>query len=136
MLNRLFVYGTLLSGCGGSLGDVERQRLAQEARCLGEAFVEGRLYDLGGYPGLRVARPRMSRVFGEIYTLAEPEQTFKWLDHYEGVGGAADAGDEYVRKMVPAQLTSGSQLQVWSYVLVASGGNYLEIPEGRWLQRQ
>ena len=44
----LFVYGSLLSRVRHPMGT----RLRGEARLLGQATIQGRLYSLGRYPGL------------------------------------------------------------------------------------
>jgi len=64
----LFVYGTLLSSAGHPMG----ARLGREARLIGEASIEGRLYSLGRYPGLVDVVDRESRVHGEVFVLKEP----------------------------------------------------------------
>ena len=44
----LFVYGTLLSTAGHPMG----VRLRREARLIGAASIQGRLYRVSWYPGL------------------------------------------------------------------------------------
>ncbi len=133
MTDLLFVYGTLCCDCTGQLGQLERLRLARESTVLCSAAVPGRMVDLGGYPGLvdgsgLVDSPgvvdslgvadRPGRVEGIVLRLNWPEQTWAWLDAYEGAG--CD-GAEYDRV---ATLTLGGRLQpesspmvVWVYRL-------------------
>ena len=51
----------------GSLGYRGRLSLTQQ--------LPGRLYDLGAYPGLTEARTEQEWVLGDVYELAEPENT-------------------------------------------------------------
>jgi len=62
----LFVYGTLRP-----FVDIAMAKwLRSNARHLGSATTPGRLYDLGAYPGMRVARGRRERVVGDVYRIA------------------------------------------------------------------
>ncbi len=116
----LFVYGTLMSTATGFLGQTQRARLAGESEPVGAAFVGGRLYDLGRYPGLVVAgaAPVAGKlagvqhgpcagmrnvVYGEVVKLIDARASLRWLDAYEGVyGDGGRAGDEYLRR--PAEV--------------------------------
>ena len=60
-------------------------RLGREARLIGEASIEGRLYSLGRYPGLVEAADRESRVHGEVFALNSPAASLAWLDAYERI---------------------------------------------------
>jgi gamma-glutamylcyclotransferase (GGCT)/AIG2-like uncharacterized protein YtfP len=74
----LFVYGTLRP-----FVDVEMARwLRRAARYVGPATTRGRLYDLGAYPGMRLARGRDERVVGDAYRVTNP-RVFRVLDRYE-----------------------------------------------------
>lgn len=79
----VFVYGTLRRG--GS-NDINLRKPAP--RFVGTASLQGRLYDLGSYPGLIVASPEASvgsavKVTGEVYAvLPALEQN---LDELEGL---------------------------------------------------
>jgi gamma-glutamylcyclotransferase (GGCT)/AIG2-like uncharacterized protein YtfP len=74
----LFVYGTLRP-----FVDIPMARwLRDHARYLGPATARGRLYDLGAYPGMRVARGRGEHVHGDVYRVANP-RVLRVLDRYE-----------------------------------------------------
>jgi gamma-glutamylcyclotransferase (GGCT)/AIG2-like uncharacterized protein YtfP len=104
MNRNLFVYGSLLASAGHPMGD----RLRREARLLGEATIEGRLYRISWYPGLVLGGGPDARVHGEVYALNTPAPTLKWLDAYEGLGrGPADQHD-YERVERPVTLASAS----------------------------
>ena len=76
----LFVYGTLRS----EMHDPLHRLLEKQAFFVGTGAFQGRLYDLGRYPGAVRSRGKNDRVFGEIYRLSEPQRAFKILDAYEG----------------------------------------------------
>lgn len=84
----LFVYGTLLS----AVDHPARRPLLQGATLLGAAWLHGRLYDLGAYPGL-VPDPAAEPVRGELYHIHDAA-VWPELDRYEGFGTDAAAPDE------------------------------------------
>lgn len=75
----LFVYGTL------KLGGDRHHEIAEKARLVSTAKIQGRLFRIRGelYPG---AFPGDSGDYiqGELYRLATPSETLKWLDEIEG----------------------------------------------------
>jgi gamma-glutamylcyclotransferase (GGCT)/AIG2-like uncharacterized protein YtfP len=124
----LFVYGSLMSSAGHPMGE----RLRREARLLGEASIEGRLYRISWYPGLVAGDGTHSRVHGEVYALNSPVPTLQWLDAYEGLGsGPADQHD-YERVEREVVLASGSQVTACVYVYRKTTAGLRPIPDGRW----
>jgi gamma-glutamylcyclotransferase (GGCT)/AIG2-like uncharacterized protein YtfP len=126
---RLFVYGTLMSCASGSFGKAERERLAREARKLGEGTIQGRLYRLRYYPGLVASEDPDELVHGEVYALMQPERSFTWLDAYEGLmpGGRGD----FERIERPVKLATG-WVTAWVYQYCRPVGQLPMIPGGRW----
>ncbi len=124
----LFVYGTLLSNAGHPMG----ARLGREARLIGEASMEGRLYSLGRYPGLVEVADRESRVHGEVYALNNPAASLAWLDAYERIS-PDDAHNDYERCERTVRLTSGEDVTAWVYFYRADVRGMPAIPNGRWL---
>ncbi|MBL8566227.1 MAG: gamma-glutamylcyclotransferase [Hyphomicrobiaceae bacterium] len=136
----LFVYGTLMSMASGALGQGERLRLRREGRILGKAMAAGLMVDLGNYPGLVEPRRwspaavgRSTVVHGELLALTDPEQTFSWLDRYEGIvpGGRAC---EYRRDVIDAVLTSAPlrRREANAYIFQGGMGRARIVPGGRW----
>ncbi len=130
--NRLFVYGTLMRCAEGRLGEVERRRLANEARCLGAAYLNGYLYDLGDYPGLVIPDEATEAVHGEVFELDAPGTTLRWLDDYEGVRQGGGANDEYICLQTEVWLTGGGSCNAWVYVYRHGVGQAGRILGGRW----
>jgi gamma-glutamylcyclotransferase (GGCT)/AIG2-like uncharacterized protein YtfP len=100
----LFVYGTLRAFVVTAAGE----RLRRRSRLVGYARVAGRLYDLGGYPGLGKPRRAGEWVVGEMYRLRTPRRTLRALDRYERGAG-------FARARAIAYLADGSRRCVWVY---------------------
>lgn len=68
-MQHVFVYGTLRAG---EINDINvaaaRYDIAAPTR-VGEAFVHGRLFDFGAYPGLVVEQVGASPVKGDVYEI-------------------------------------------------------------------
>ena len=106
----LFVYGTLLSGLRDDL--LRRVR----ARFVGTGTIEGKLYNLGPYPGAKLSRNSTDRVRGEVHRLPNPEQSLGVLDEYEGISTIAKLGSEFARNIVQVTLEDGRELKAWAYL--------------------
>ena len=114
----LFVYGTLLSG-----SDNEYARLlAERAPLLGTARVQGRLLNLGAYPG---AIPNANQwITGEIHRMEHPELLMT-LDEYEG--------PEFERARVSAQF-GDTTIDCWIYWYIGAAQGS-PIASGDWRRR-
>jgi gamma-glutamylcyclotransferase (GGCT)/AIG2-like uncharacterized protein YtfP len=128
----LFVYGTLLSGARHPMG----ARLQREASLVGAASVQGRLYDLGRYPGLVESADAGDIVHGEVYALDDPVSALPWLDAYEGIRPDKAEGNPYERVERAVRLGSGATLTAWVYLYRKSVRQRPPIPGGRWLPPQ
>jgi gamma-glutamylcyclotransferase (GGCT)/AIG2-like uncharacterized protein YtfP len=94
----VFVYGTLRKG---EQRDINRLRPAP--RWLGQASVEGVLYDLGEYPGLVLGREPGSGqtwVKGDVYEIADELEPL--LDEIEGL--LPQPNGEYAKRQVRVHL--------------------------------
>ena len=97
----LFVYGTLRPFL-----DIEMAKwLRSNALYLGSATTPGRLYDLGAYPGMRVARGLRERVVGDVYRIANA-RVFRVLDRYEA---------RFVRERCVVRFARGGRKIAWAY---------------------
>ena len=76
----LFVYGTLMSGFQVPI----TEQIHASAFSVGRAYCYGKLFDVGGYPGVQLVEQKQ-KVFGEL--LAIPTSKFNSLiqvvDMYE-----------------------------------------------------
>ena len=132
MTHHLFVYGSLMPTLTSGFGRTERARLSEESSVVGTAFVAGRLYDLGDYPGLVIDAQADTLVHGVLLRLVSADQTFHWLDAFEDIApGRAQTENIYVR--VLRHVTSGGQNFVaWIYELQRVPAAASEIRSGRW----
>jgi gamma-glutamylcyclotransferase (GGCT)/AIG2-like uncharacterized protein YtfP len=133
MHKHLFVYGTLMTAADGWLiGKAQRARLQREATSLGNATINGRLYDLKRYPALVASANEIAH--GEVFRLANPLSSFLWLDKYEGVVPGRET-NEYERVVRPVWLASGEEISAWVYRYLAEVPLKALIPGGRWQPR-
>lgn len=128
----LFVYGTLRRDPSHELFHL----LARNAEFLGEAVVQGKLYDLGDYPGMLY--PARGHVVGELYRIAPGswQSVVERLDEYEGCRLVDPEPHEYRRVIVDARSTSGHPVRAWAYVLARPVNNLPEIESGDYLSRR
>ena len=103
---------------------------AQEATFVGYARIQGRLFDLGEYPGLVLSGDPGSWVRGEVYALGNPRETLSRLDDYEGCGPNDPTPHEFERAEEIAVLDSGASDRAWVYVYRGSTANKREIVSG------
>ncbi len=120
----LFVYGTLLSSVPSSMAKFLRRR----AKLIGQATINGTLFDLGMYPGLTTGGS--GEVVGEVYALdaSRDKETLEMIDSYEGVMGEAE--DEYRHEEVTCRLADGKRIAATTYVLKKPPGKAAKISGG------
>jgi len=85
---KIFVYGTLMRG-------LQREAALFDSQFIGTGYIEGSLYNLGSYPGLK---PGSNNVFGEVYEINTA--TLKCLDQIEGYRPDQPEQSLYIRKKV------------------------------------
>jgi len=93
----IFVYGTLMSG-------LQREEALFNSSFLGTGYINGSLYDLGSYPGLRQGS---SKVFGELYEI--DFSTLDILDQIEGFFVAQPEKSLYIRQAITATKTFNAE---------------------------
>ena len=76
MSEYLFAYGTLQPG----LAPTKIARVTAKLRPVGEGFVRGVLYDLGGYPGAVADPSAIGKIVGTVMELPEDEGVLELLD--------------------------------------------------------
>ena len=124
MSTHLFVYGTLLSGIPSSMSKF----LSRKGELIGPATTEGRLYDLGLYPGFVPGEG--GSVGGELHRI-DPEfaeMTWEMLDAYEGVTGEPE--DEYRRSSISVRTAEGEAFTADTYVFLGDVAKKSTIPDG------
>ena len=118
----LFVYGTLRS----QMNDPLHRLLEKHAVLLGTGSFQGRLYDLGRYPGAIPSRGKSDRVLGEIYRFSESQRALEILDEYEG--------HRFKRKRATIIQESGRSLPCWIYLYTRPVRHHLRISSGDYIR--
>ena len=136
-MERLFVYGTLMSTATSTLGTQQRLRLSQQSTVLGPATTPGLLVDLGSYPGLVLTALHQSSqsdalVYGELIELHDPNRCLKWLDAYEGIIPGNHPHNEYFRSIRPVTLANADATEAWVYIYQGGVKAASVIDSGRW----
>lgn len=131
MQDLIFVYGSLLTRAAHPMGD----KLRREATLVGAASIQGRLYRVSWYPGVVLSDNPADHVYGEVYRLAEPLASLRWLDEYEGITpgptGVAES-DQYERRIVRVRLESGEPLDAWMYLYRRPVTDLERVASGHW----
>ena len=112
MLDRIFVYGTLLSTSTKPMA----REFAQNASLIGPARTPGRLIDLGNYPGLLEPNTPDDWVAGELWRLHAPVSYLPVLDAYEGCAPNDPEPREYTRVVRAVTLDTGEVADAWVYL--------------------
>ena len=119
------VYGTLRYGASAN-------RFMRDCKYLGEDTVEGKLYNLGSYPGIRLGQEgdQTSQVKIDLYKLPDDDGfTLAHLDRYEGYVEGDEAQSLYLRKKTVT--SEGSQpIEIYEYNAPVSASRL--IPSGDW----
>ncbi|MEY3367359.1 MAG: hypothetical protein RI973_514 [Bacteroidota bacterium] len=111
MSEYLFVYGSLRL----SAGNPTARYLHNQARWIGSGRMPGRVYSLGDYPGAELDESCGQFVEGDVFELDDPDDVFRVLDSYEGIGPEFPEPHEYQRCLCPVYLR-GETLCCWVYL--------------------
>jgi gamma-glutamylcyclotransferase (GGCT)/AIG2-like uncharacterized protein YtfP len=130
MVQHLFVYGTLMRAMKHPM----HAQLARHAEFDGEAFMHGRLYDLGRYPGAVASSSAADKVIGELYRLSDPDALFLALDAYEHCGPDDPQPTKYVRRKEMVYRANGEPVKAWIYLYNRPVNNLSRIECGRYLK--
>ena len=128
---QLFVYGSLRSG----FRSPAYEYISRYFDFIGDAKVNGQLFDLGTYPA---AKPGSANKFivGELYRIRN-ENEFSWaigqLDDYEGVSVAFDEMQLYRRDITEVQVDN-KVTNAWIYWYIGDVKDKPVIESGDVLQ--
>jgi gamma-glutamylcyclotransferase (GGCT)/AIG2-like uncharacterized protein YtfP len=131
MLDRLFVYGTLMRGFDHPMAML----LSRAADFIGEARCQGRLYRVKHYPGLVLSDDADDVVFGEVYRLRQPTELLREFDMYEACGEGFAEPTEYIRQMLPVTSGDGAVSEAWSYLYNWPVAHLPQIASGRFVEK-
>ena len=130
MLDRLFVYGTLMRGFDHPMAKL----LSRNADFIGEASCRGRLYRVKHYPGLVLSDDINDVVFGELFRLRQANELLREFDMYEACGEGFAEPTQYIRRMLPVALGDGAVSEAWTYVYNWPAAHLPQIASGRFLE--
>jgi gamma-glutamylcyclotransferase (GGCT)/AIG2-like uncharacterized protein YtfP len=116
------LYGSLLRG----LPAMQKIGVGDRLRFVGPCSIEGQLFDLGPYPGLRKGA---GLVMGEIFALLDPE-ALHVLDRFEGFEPARRRQSLYLRERV--SLIEPAATRAWIYFYNQVPGASQRIESGDW----
>ena len=131
MLDRVFVYGTLMRGFDHPMSRL----LSDGADFLGEASCRGKLYMVAHYPGLMHSDDNADVVFGELFRLRNGAELMVALDDYESIGPGYDAPTLYVREVVPVTMGDGTVVEAWTYIYNRPVDETKRIVSGKFLEK-
>jgi gamma-glutamylcyclotransferase (GGCT)/AIG2-like uncharacterized protein YtfP len=123
-LDRLFAYGTLMTGFS------RRPLLEPTAVLEGPGRIQGSLYDFGDYPG--VVLDGAGWVVGELYRLPDLAARLPALDREEWYDPLDADRSLYVRRPVAVQLDDAAVREAWVYVYNGPPGRGPRILSGDW----
>jgi len=130
----LFVYGTLRRDAVRT--DADERAFAQleaGASFIERASMDGRLFEVDGYPGGCYQFAVGSLVIGELYQVDDVAGLFAALDAYEESDSNFAEPQEYQRQRVPIALDSGSVVYAWVYLYSCSIDELALIESGDYL---
>lgn len=120
MTKHVFVYGTLMAGCGRAMTGDNRVEL------VGDDSMPGSMFNVGAFPGIKL--DGQNQVLGELYEILD-DSVIGMLDMIEGYRGPErELGSLYLRRVV--QTNNGVETFVYEF-------NYdvkelQAIPNGDW----
>ena len=123
-LAAVFTYGTLLRGESRAAAFDDDRHATVAGR------VNGRLFDLGEYPGMLPDPGRAAWVVGEIRSPVDAALLGK-LDVIEEFPGYEVEGGLYRRRIVDVAVPDGGTVRAWTYV-VGDAAGAPEITSGDW----
>ena len=108
------------------MNDPLHHLLETQAILVGTGTFQGKLYDLGRYPGVVRSHGNTDRVIGEIYRFSAPQRAFQILDEYEG--------HRFKRKRVTILQEDGKSITSWIYLYARSVTRRALIRSGDYVQ--
>ena len=108
----IFVYGTLRKEFSSSMSSI----LQRCCNYLSPGQMQGKMYEVGEYPGAVESDNPEDIVHGDIYSIIDPEIVLPVLDEYEECSEKFSRPHEYVRKMKMISTPGGESISAWVYI--------------------
>ena len=127
----LFVYGSLRQSINNPMSKI----LRRYASPTGEAYIHGKLYDVGSYPAAIKSEQPSDRVLGELFSLQSPKPVFERLDEYEGYDPQDKSRSLYHRQKIEVFRLNGKKIgYAWTYLFNKPVDNLRPIKEGDYVR--
>jgi gamma-glutamylcyclotransferase (GGCT)/AIG2-like uncharacterized protein YtfP len=127
-MKHLFVYGTLLQS-ENTFGHYVKNH----SKYLTKGRFEGRLFNIGEYPGAVQEPGSDSFVLGSIVLLKNPEEALKVMDAYEGFGAEQPQPNEFIRCEIEIE-SEVETIRCWTYLYNHPVEHLYQIEEGDYLK--
>ena len=105
----IFVYGTLRKEIATNMYHV----LAYHCEYFFNGHMQGKLYEVNGYPGVIESDNPSDKVYGELYRIVDSELVLTQLDEYEECTDKYPEPHEYIRKKLLISLSGGVSVPAW-----------------------
>ena len=125
----IFVYGTLRKETATPM----HQLLARYCEYVSDALLQGKLYEVDGYPGAIESDDPNDLIQGELYRIISTENLLPQLDEYEECTEQFPQPHEYVRKKLLFSLSGSEKVCAWVYVYNLDVTGLVQIKNGDYL---
>lgn len=127
----IFVYGTLRKAAARCM----HRALSRHCTYVADGSMQGKLYEVGGYPGAVESGDRRDTVRGELYKIEDRERLFTLIDDYEECAKSYPQPQEYVRKKLTVTLDGGGSVLAWVYLYNHDVSGLIRIESGDYVDR-
>lgn len=113
LIKPLFVYGSLRS----EYNHAAHAYISQYFSLAGQGMVQGKLYDLGSYPGA-IPTTGEDTIVGALYEIKDNRyftHAMQLLDDYEGVNPSEDEPAIFKRELTKVYLHNGNMFEAYIY---------------------
>jgi gamma-glutamylcyclotransferase (GGCT)/AIG2-like uncharacterized protein YtfP len=125
----IFVYGTLRRETATNMNDV----LIRYSDYFSAGYLQGKLYEVNGYPAAIESNNPQDKVYGEIYKIRNSCLLLPELDTYEECTQQFPEPHEYIRKKLTITLFDGSYISAWVYIFNHNVENLIPISSGDYI---
>ena len=125
----IFLYGTLRETAKAE----QRQLITRDCKFVSNGTIQGRLYEVDGYPGAVESTKPGEHVIGELYRILAPQALFPQLDEYEECSEHYPQPHEYVRKKIRVSTEGGQPIKAWVYLYNLDVSALSQIDSGDYL---
>lgn len=126
MIEHIFIYGTLKP----ELAKGSIVKAVSKLKYVGDGFVNGLLFDIGEFPGIKLRSSSKKRVRGSVFKLPSDDSVISELDRYEEFYPSKPEKSLYNRKLTKVELENGQTLDAWIYEYLGKTSNSKLIPKG------